>query len=98
MVTKPGGVTTAECCAMGTPMVLIKPVPGQEGSNAVYLSARGAAVAPGGPLKVIESARRLLADPAELKAMSDRARKLHRPAAMIVAAKVSQWLSEPARS
>jgi processive 1,2-diacylglycerol beta-glucosyltransferase len=98
MVTKPGGVTTAECCAMGTPMVLIRPVPGQEGGNAVYLSAHGAAIVPGGPLKVIESVRRLLADPAELAAMSDRARELHRPAARTIAAKVNQWLLGPARS
>ena len=38
MVTKPGGVTTAECLAKGTPMVLMNPVAGQEGGNAEYLA------------------------------------------------------------
>ena len=98
MVTKPGGVTTSECCAMGTPMVLLRPVPGQELCNAEYLTAHGAAVAPGGMLKVIESVRRLLENPADLAAMADRARKLHRPAARPIAAKVSEWLSSPGRT
>jgi len=95
MVTKPGGVTTAECCAMGTPMVLLRPVPGQESCNAVYLSAHGAAVVPGGMLKVIEAVRQLLEDEPRRAAMSARARALHRPAATLVAAKVSEWFSPP---
>ena len=85
MVTKPGGVTTAECCAVGTPMVLLRPVPGQEACNAEYLSSHGAAVTPGGPAEVVEAVRRLLADPAELARMAERARGLHRPGAETVA-------------
>jgi processive 1,2-diacylglycerol beta-glucosyltransferase len=96
MVTKPGGVTTAECCAMGCPMVLLRPVPGQESCNAAYLSAHGAAVVPGGIVKVIEAVRQLLEDEPRRAAMSARARALHRPAATLVAAKVSEWLSTPA--
>jgi processive 1,2-diacylglycerol beta-glucosyltransferase len=98
MVTKPGGVTTSECCAMGTPMVLLPPVRGQESCNAEYLCAHGAAVAPGGMLKVIQTVRRLLENPRELATMADCAKKLHRPAARPIAAKVSQWLSSPGRS
>lgn len=43
-VTKPGGLTVSECLAVGLPMVLIAPIPGQEERNADYLLEQGAAV------------------------------------------------------
>lgn len=42
LVTKPGGLTLAEGLAVGVPMVLVDPVPGQEEENAEYLAAAGA--------------------------------------------------------
>ncbi|MBE3577793.1 MAG: hypothetical protein IMX00_08890 [Limnochordales bacterium] len=45
LITKPGGLTLAEGLAVGVPMVLIDPVPGQEEENAEYLVAAGAALA-----------------------------------------------------
>lgn len=44
MVGKPGGLTTAEACAKGLAMVLLKPIPGQEERNAHRLVSAGAAV------------------------------------------------------
>ena len=58
MVTKGGGLTTAECCATGTPMVLLKPVPGQEGGNAKYFAREGAAVLTKKPAEVVVFAGR----------------------------------------
>lgn len=43
-VTKPGGLTVSECLAVGLPMVLIAPIPGQEERNADYLMEHGVAV------------------------------------------------------
>jgi processive 1,2-diacylglycerol beta-glucosyltransferase len=43
-VTKPGGLTVSECLAVGLPMVLISPIPGQEERNADYLMEQGVAV------------------------------------------------------
>lgn len=43
VVTKPGGLTTAESLAMGLPMIVIAPIPGQEEQNANYLLERGVA-------------------------------------------------------
>ena len=43
-VTKPGGLTVSECLAVGLPMVLISPIPGQEERNADYLMEHGVAV------------------------------------------------------
>jgi processive 1,2-diacylglycerol beta-glucosyltransferase len=44
LVTKPGGLTVAEALVAGVPMVLMRPLPGQEERNARYLVARGAAL------------------------------------------------------
>jgi len=43
-ISKPGGLTTSECLAMGLPMVVISPIPGQEERNADYLLENGAAL------------------------------------------------------
>ncbi len=85
MVTKPGGITTAECLARGTPMVLLKPVPGQEGSNARFFAQRGAAVVTRDAADVIAQVSALLNDPPRLERMAAAARSLYRPAADTIA-------------
>ncbi len=84
MVTKPGGVTTAECLAKGTPMVLLDPVPGHEGGNARYLACNEAAVIARGAEEVIAVVARLLDQPLLLRQMADNARRLYRPAREII--------------
>jgi len=44
IITKPGGVTTAEALAKNLPMIIVKPIPGQEASNAAYLTEENAAL------------------------------------------------------
>ncbi|NLW86790.1 MAG: hypothetical protein GXY38_07945 [Planctomycetes bacterium] len=92
MVTKPGGVTTAECCAVGAPMVLLKPVPGQEEGNARYFSLHGAAIVAQGSGDVAGIVHRLLADKAKLEEMSCKAKGLHMPASKIIAGAIMQRL------
>lgn len=79
MVTKAGGLSTAECLARGTPMVVMKPVPGQEAGNAAYLADHGAAVVTRGRREVVEHVRRLLGDGEALARMARAARDLYRP-------------------
>ena len=43
IVTKPGGLTTSEALAMGKPLLIINPIPGQEAANSDFLLERGAA-------------------------------------------------------
>ena len=95
MVTKAGGITTAECLAKGTPMVLLKPVPGQEAANARYFQRQGAAVIVRRPAQVAPAVRRLLSDPAELQALGDNAARLYRPAAQTIVAAVREALGRP---
>src|SRR5437867_4596530 len=43
IVTKPGGLTSSESLAMGKPLFILDPIPGQEAANSDFLLARGAA-------------------------------------------------------
>lgn len=44
LITKPGGLTTAEALSLELPMLLFKPLPGQEMDNATYLTESGLAL------------------------------------------------------
>jgi processive 1,2-diacylglycerol beta-glucosyltransferase len=44
IVSKPGGITTSEALAKRLPMIILKPIPGQEENNTVYLTGKNAAV------------------------------------------------------
>ncbi|MES2830601.1 MAG: glycosyltransferase [Pseudomonadota bacterium] len=81
IVTKSGGLTSAECLAMGLPMIINAPIPGQEESNADYLVEQGVALKAADAITVEYRVRCLLNDPVRLKQMSTRARALARPAA-----------------
>ena len=43
-ISKPGGLTTSECLAVGLPMIVVSPIPGQEERNADFLLENGAAL------------------------------------------------------
>ncbi|WP_229504897.1 MGDG synthase family glycosyltransferase [Massilia mucilaginosa] len=78
VITKPGGLTSSECLAMGLPMIVNSPIPGQEERNADYLLEQGVALkAVDGPTLEYRIAH-LLAHPGQLAAMSARARTLGR--------------------
>jgi processive 1,2-diacylglycerol beta-glucosyltransferase len=85
MATKAGGLSTAECLAKGTPMVLLKPVVGQEQGNAEFLARQGAGVIARDDADVVEHVSRLLNDPGELERMSQAARALYRPGSQTIA-------------
>ena len=78
-ITKPGGLTSSECLAMGLPMILVTPIPGQEERNADYLlgAALKAYDGPGLEFRV----RALLSDPARLAALRAKALALGKPEA-----------------
>ena len=69
IVTKCGGLTSSECLAMGLPMVIINPIPGQEERNADFLLESGAAVRANSLAHLVFKVRALLADPRALRRM-----------------------------
>jgi processive 1,2-diacylglycerol beta-glucosyltransferase len=44
LITKPGGLTSSEALAMGKPLFILNPIPGQEAANSDFLLEHGAAV------------------------------------------------------
>lgn len=94
MATKAGGLSTAECLAHGTPMVLLKPVPGQEAGNAEHFARHGAAVIARDDSEVAGLVAGLLADRDKLANMSDAARRLYRPGAQTITDAVRQLLAQ----
>jgi processive 1,2-diacylglycerol beta-glucosyltransferase len=79
IVTKPGGLTTSECLAMGLPMIVNAPVPGQEEHNADYLMEQGAALKAIDSIGLAYRIRYLRDHPEKLADMSHRAKALGRP-------------------
>ena len=70
IVTKPGGMTTAECMAKGLPMVIVNPLPGQEERNADFLLEKGIAIRVHDLTDLAEEVEILLKSPERLAAMS----------------------------
>ena len=81
VVSKSGGVSTAECMALGKPMVIAHAIAGQEERNALAVVGAGAGVFAPTPAEVRYHVARLLADPKRLAAMARSARALGRPRA-----------------
>ncbi|MEO7576941.1 MAG: glycosyltransferase, partial [Massilia sp.] len=79
VVTKPGGLTTSESLAMGLPMVVISPIPGQEEFNANFLLEQGVALQAFDLVTLEYRIRHLLDHPAHLDQMRAKARSLGRP-------------------
>lgn len=79
-VGKAGGLTISECLALGLPMLLFGPLPGQETHNVEYLVSRGAAGTARG-VEELGARAAELAQPDRLAKLSAAARALGRPKA-----------------
>jgi processive 1,2-diacylglycerol beta-glucosyltransferase len=77
-ITKPGGLTTSECLAMGLPMIVNAPIPGQEERNADFLLEQGAALKAFDPVSLRYRVHHLLLQPGRLAEMRSRALALGR--------------------
>ena len=80
-VTKPGGLTVSECLAVGLPMVLIAPIPGQEERNADYLMEHGVALKAHDAVALEYKLGQLLAHPERLARMRANMHALGHPEA-----------------
>ena len=72
-ITKPGGLTSAECLAMGLPMIITAPVPGQEERNADYLLEQAVALKACDSVTLEYRIRYLLDNPAVVLDMRTKA-------------------------
>lgn len=79
LISKAGGMTSAESLASGLPMVIFHPIPGQEEANTRYLTNSGVAVRANSVADVIRITTELLKSPAQLNAMRAAARREGKP-------------------
>ena len=81
IVTKPGGLTSAECLAARLPMVLHNVIPGQEERNADFLVEQGVALQASDAAAVESQVRYLIAHPEVRQRMARQAHAAARPRA-----------------
>lgn len=79
VITKPGGLTTSECLAMGLPMIVNAPIPGQEERNADFLLEQGVALKAFDDVTLEYRVQWLLTHPDKLADMHRKAQLLGRP-------------------
>jgi processive 1,2-diacylglycerol beta-glucosyltransferase len=96
LITKPGGVTTAEALAVGVPMVLTHPIPGPEEGHVRYLVQNQVAVPARDLAEIPRLTSRLLRDREKLEEMARRAHEIARPDAAHAIAQVARALLEAA--
>jgi processive 1,2-diacylglycerol beta-glucosyltransferase len=82
-ITKPGGLTSSECLAMGLPMIVVSPIPGQEERNADYLLESGAALKAVDTPSLCYKAQLLINQPEKIKTMRNNMQKVATPLAAI---------------
>ena len=79
LVGKSGGLTSSEAMARGVPMVVVRPIPGQEERNCDFLQESGAAVRARDLDELHYRLRHLLENPDDLAQMRARALAVGRP-------------------
>jgi processive 1,2-diacylglycerol beta-glucosyltransferase len=81
IITKPGGLTTAEAMAKGLPLLIVDPIPGQETRNTEFLINKLIAIKIDGNFGMVGLLKELLNNPYILNNMRSKARTLGRPQA-----------------
>lgn len=76
LVTKPGGITTAEALAKGMPMLIVNPLPGQEAMNTKFLLKEGVALKAENSQDAVTLLEEVLYNRSKLNQMSVKARSL----------------------
>jgi processive 1,2-diacylglycerol beta-glucosyltransferase len=82
VITKPGGLTTSEALAVGRPIMVINPIPGQEAANSDFLLEQGAGVKVNRVEDLPFRVGQLLGSP-KLRAMARAARAVGQPEAAL---------------
>jgi processive 1,2-diacylglycerol beta-glucosyltransferase len=78
-IGKPGGLTVAETTAVGLPMVIDEPIPGQEERNSDQLLEAGCAIKINDVTVLDYKLNKLLGDPGRLARMREACLKMGRP-------------------
>jgi processive 1,2-diacylglycerol beta-glucosyltransferase len=98
VITKPGGLTSSEALALGKPLFVLNPIPGQEAANSDFLLEHGAA-AKANRVEDLPYRLEQLLGSRKLAQMARAARRIGRPgaAADICQAVLARLENEPWR-
>ncbi|MGI9862033.1 glycosyltransferase [Moorella naiadis] len=94
LVGKAGGLSTSEALARELPMVIIRPIPGQEEANTRFLTRAGAARRARDVHEAVAMTEEILQDPEIARAMRRSAAGIARPSAAYEAAAMVLALSK----
>ncbi|MDD5079226.1 MAG: glycosyltransferase [Candidatus Omnitrophica bacterium] len=83
VITKPGGITTSEALAKRLPILILKPLPGQEMNNCTYLVQQKAGIRIDKPQKIHYIIDELIANPDKLDSLSQAAGRISKPEASL---------------
>lgn len=83
IITKPGGITTAEALTKRLPMIIVQPIPGQEENNAAFLTKMGAAIKIDNPQDTFLTIEELFKDKTRLQKMRECAASISKPQASL---------------
>jgi processive 1,2-diacylglycerol beta-glucosyltransferase len=93
LLSKPGGLTSSEALAAQIPMILVKPLPGQEERNTRYLVARRAAIRARGEQELARAVTDVLTSDSSRARLHERMATLRHPdAARDVAQRIVELL------
>jgi processive 1,2-diacylglycerol beta-glucosyltransferase len=82
VISKPGGLSTAEALARGAVMVVVNPIPGQESRNSDFLLENGAAIKVNNIATLAFKVTELLRAPQRLAQLRANVRRVARPRAV----------------
>jgi processive 1,2-diacylglycerol beta-glucosyltransferase len=95
IVTKSGGLTTAEVLSKQVPMIIYNPLPGQEERNSHFLLNNGCAVHANVSEQLIYFIEELLNNPTKVEYMKKMAQKIAKPDA---AQRISEFIRDDMKS
>jgi len=87
LISKSGGITVSESLAKGLPVMVYKPLPGQEYHNALFLSKVGAGIIIKNKEELKNILKHLLTENSYLSHMKEAARAFKRPESSMAVAK-----------
>ena len=76
IITKAGGLTVSECLAMGVPMIISNPIPGQEEENSDFLLKSNAAIRADKADEIVAEIKKVLNNPDILIKLKSGIRKI----------------------
>jgi len=79
MITKPGGISITEAASKETPLILYKPIPGQEKENAQFFEESGAGKIANNVKETINAVEELIHNEEKQKAMKMALKDIYQP-------------------